>query len=480
MNTLPLALLCMPQLAPGPAPTQEERVGAALAAAIEGAGSAGPALTVAIGPAGAIRSRGVGSLDAEGARTASGTTGVHSPGVAELVTQILVCDLVARGELDLHAPIASLAPGLSDVDRPVLLSTALAGRSGLRDVRDVLYVRQKGERGPADIAVAARWISRGVRRHGRTTVSDTALLAAVLEHVAERPLAELARERLFRPLAMDSTDFRPGPAPGHARGFVSNPERGLAPALPHGRIHAIEGLYTTAPDLCLLGHEVVAPRVLHPDALKTLIAATESGRAGRTSMGWTPAYRRTVEWVGRTEDAALTTALDAGWSVACLDARAPGRAREGVWAVRYHIDGILDPLRAPGSLLGIGGGAGGRYGGRRGPIHVYETDELAGHFQVVELDLELTVSATARGGFRLKLEGWPPLISTRSLVSGFGSVSEAEGVEFRSEDGTLSARLEVLVRNRSLIPTALTLEGDFQRHGSLDGLRIQRSTPRER
>ncbi|HVW01988.1 MAG TPA: serine hydrolase domain-containing protein [Planctomycetaceae bacterium] len=124
------------------------------------------------------------------------------------------------------------------------------------------------------------------------------VLGKAIERVTERPLDEFTREKIFAPLGMSETGYRPGPelsrraAPTERRdgnwlrGQVHDPRCALL-----GGVAGHAGLFSTAEDLAvyaqmlLNGGEYGGVRVLSREAVERMFAPHEVS-SGLRSAGW--------------------------------------------------------------------------------------------------------------------------------------------------------------------------------------------------
>jgi CubicO group peptidase (beta-lactamase class C family)/peptidoglycan/LPS O-acetylase OafA/YrhL len=156
---------------------------------------------------------------------------VPAASVTKSVTSILANQLVDDGRLDLDAPITSL-PGVPTwpAGAGITMRMLLEHTSGLLSYSEVKGFDPKARYSPA-AAVALSLTAPFTDRPGtHPGYSNSGYLAAglVLEQVTGRPYADLARDRVFRPLGMSSAviDVSPGP------GFVGHASGGLRASLP--------------------------------------------------------------------------------------------------------------------------------------------------------------------------------------------------------------------------------------------------------
>jgi len=221
-----------------------------------------------------------------------------------VVTTTLSAMLSEAGQLDISAPVSRYLPGWTrgpDHDRrdPVSVAHLLAHSSGLPPHQDYFVkLKTRGE-----ILAAALGEPLAYQPGTESVYSDIGfiLLGAIIERLTGRPLNELAQERIFRPLAMDDTMFRP---PKSLRARIAPTERisGSRKRVVHGEVHdenasamggigGHAGMFSTGPDLAtfcqmLLNGGIYAhQRILRPRTIKEFTSPSALA-ANRRTLGW--------------------------------------------------------------------------------------------------------------------------------------------------------------------------------------------------
>jgi len=156
-----------------------------------------------------------------------------------VVTATLAAMLEESGQLDLDAPIARYLPEWAagpnaDWRAEVTASHLLTHTSGLPAYQE--YFRKiKGE---GEIVKRALWEPLVYRPGTQSIYSDIGFIALgeIIRRLTGKPLDQLARERIFAPLGMINTMFRPSKA---LRGRIAPTERdsALRKRLVHGEVH---------------------------------------------------------------------------------------------------------------------------------------------------------------------------------------------------------------------------------------------------
>ena len=194
-----------------------------------------------------------------------------------VATTTIALMLVEDGRLSLQDAVARRLPAFKG--RDITVEQLLAHRSGLP-----AYLTPEPGQGPDDLLAAFARLA-GPKAY-RYSCCNMIALARVVEEVAGRPLAELARERIFEPLGMRDTGFAPDPArcaataAGAPPGVVHDP---LARAYGRpGRTPGNAGLFSTADDLAIFCRALLGGRLLKPETLRRMFTPDADTRG----LGW--------------------------------------------------------------------------------------------------------------------------------------------------------------------------------------------------
>jgi D-alanyl-D-alanine carboxypeptidase len=130
----------------------------------------------------------------------------------------IVMQLVAEGRLSLGDRLDKLLPGRLREGRRVRLANLLNHTSGIPDYMGLDPWRRAVASDPRVVIPQRRLISSAASRPlefrpgSRASYSNTnyLVLAEIVRRVTGRPLAALLRGRIFEPLALTSTTYRPG------------------------------------------------------------------------------------------------------------------------------------------------------------------------------------------------------------------------------------------------------------------------------
>ena len=174
-----------------------------------------------------------------------------------VATTTMAMILVDEGRLDLDAPVQKFLPGFQGPGKEAVTVRHLLTHSSGLDATAPLY---KELRGRAAFVERIEKMDLVYPPGSRSVYSDLGiiLLGEILERVAGRPLDVFARERIFEPLGMHDTIFRP---PAELRPRIAptenDPWRGRVVrgevhdenAFAMGGIAPHAGLFSTAGDL---------------------------------------------------------------------------------------------------------------------------------------------------------------------------------------------------------------------------------------
>lgn len=211
-----------------------------------------------------------------------------------IATTTAVLQLVERGRLQLDAPASRYWPAFSPHGKnEITVRDLLAHRSGLRadlDLREAWTGRDEAlRRVCAETPVA----SPGTR----TLYSDLnfIVLGELVRRVSGMPLDAYARRRIFVPLGMHDTGFRPlsalGPRIAPTEMMAGLPLRGTVhdpTARRMGGVAGHAGLFGTADDLARFAQALLQHRrVLTPESIAELQSAQDVARLpDARGLGW--------------------------------------------------------------------------------------------------------------------------------------------------------------------------------------------------
>ncbi len=218
-----------------------------------------PGGVLAVGRGGAVvHLRAYGTMDLSNAQPVQPNTIYDLASLTKVIgLTTAVMFLVADGSLDIERPVVDLVPEFAGPGRnTVLVRNLLTHTSGLP-----AWVPLYEETPDADSALKRIYGEPLESEPGTAYVySDLGaiLLAQVVERVSGRPLDEFLQDRLFAPLEMLDTGFRPDPASFQRiapteqdpwRGRMVRGEVHDENAFHLGGVSGHAGLFSTAPDL---------------------------------------------------------------------------------------------------------------------------------------------------------------------------------------------------------------------------------------
>jgi CubicO group peptidase (beta-lactamase class C family) len=162
-------------------------------------------------------------------------TALYAPAAAKPIAALAAYSLSRSGALILDRPVADYVPWFGSVDAAVTVRELIAQASGFTDADF-----DDAHPSATDLESAARAMigARPSFRSGEgSAYIDTGyqVLALAMERATGKPYATIARERVFLPLGMKSSDARPlaSPPAGSATFFALSIPR-PAPASPFG------------------------------------------------------------------------------------------------------------------------------------------------------------------------------------------------------------------------------------------------------
>jgi CubicO group peptidase (beta-lactamase class C family) len=267
--------------------------------------------------------------DADGSRPATRDTIYDVASLTKVFTATAALQLVERGLLDLHAPVAAYLPELHAIDVGVI--HLLTHTSGL-DIR-LSALREAGREG----VLAAVYAAMPVHPPGTVvayTNVNSLLLGAIVERLRGQPLDDALRSQVIGPLGLRDTGFRP-PAELLARIAPTEIDQEWRGGLVHGSVHdesahalggvaGHAGLFSTAEDLYLF----CQAWLLQDDRRWTMDDRSSQTSDRLSSIVYRPLLEaRTIALATTNHTAGLAAACGLGWM---LDRpNFMGRAPEG-------------------------------------------------------------------------------------------------------------------------------------------------------
>src|SRR5450432_135125 len=297
-----LALLCtvgtpcrLPARAPDSVGMSAERLAAVDRVVEQGVAAAGfPGAAVIIGRRDAtVLSRGYGTLDYSPASTAVSPerTLYDLASLTKVVaTTTAVMVLYDEHRIALDAPVARYLPAFSrGAKSRVTIRELLEHRSGLPAGRNLSHFTHSPARARALVLATTLENAPGTVQQYSDVGMD--VLGFVVEAVAREPLDRFVHRRIFAPLAMTSTTYRPGAAlrARTAPTEIHNARGPLKGTVHDGDAYALggvaghAGLFSTASDLARFAQMLLDGGTLEG---KRIIAGTTVALFTHRSAGW--------------------------------------------------------------------------------------------------------------------------------------------------------------------------------------------------
>jgi len=208
----------------------------------------GPSDPLVIG----VRQGGAPDVCLAGGRTAADEplrvdTAVYTASLSKQITAACAALLVRRGRLDTESPLMQWMPELPAWAGTIRVRHLIHHTSGLPEGIEFDELHRAGLDRTTPVVIRA--LDRADRLDGapgtrfRYCNAGYVCLGVIIERSAGQPLRDFARERVFQPLGMRSSQYWSGPAP-HPPGAAPTGSNDPAPlSLGDG------GVWSTAPDL---------------------------------------------------------------------------------------------------------------------------------------------------------------------------------------------------------------------------------------
>lgn len=262
--------------------------------------SAAPAIAIAVGRHGRlVHLRGYGAVDwAPGSAAVTDSTLFDLASVTKVVASTTAAMILEEeGRLDLDRTVASYLPELADsAKQRITVRMLLTHRGGLEAFAP-LYRTHRGRQQYLE-QINARPLRHAPGTQTVYSDWDLILLQLIIERVTGQELDAFVRDRVFAPLGMRETGFRPG----FSRDRIAATERDSARGgLIWGEVHdpnawamggvaGHAGLFGSARDLAVFaqmllnGGEYGAVRILRPQTIARWTAPQVAG--GSRALGW--------------------------------------------------------------------------------------------------------------------------------------------------------------------------------------------------
>lgn len=297
-----LVLLWFGSAWPGPAAADDAaargRAVDAVFARVTGPDSPGCAVSV-VRSGETVHARGYGLANLEQPAPITPGSVFEAGSVSKQFTAAAVALLAADGRLSLDDPARKHLPEVPDFGAPLTIRQMLNHTSGLRSFRPLVALQGR----PDGRAVHTnREILALVGRQHRLNFAPGEqylysnngyiLAALVVERVSGRRFGEFCAERMFRPLAMASTQWRDDFTridKGRATAYETGSDGALHANMSFSEIVGNGGLLTTVGDLQAWNRELSAPKVLGSGVVEAMQTP------GRLNDGSTTGYALGLE-----------------------------------------------------------------------------------------------------------------------------------------------------------------------------------------
>lgn len=160
------------------------------------------------------------------------STPVYAASLAKQITAACAALLVSQGRLDMQSTLAEWMPELPNWAHAIQLRHLVHHTAGLPTDDDIdTLLRTDRDRTTADVVAAlarSADVPSAPGSHYQYSNAGYICLAVAVERAAGQPLPEFARQHLFAPLRMNSSQYWSGPEP-HPPGAAPLPDPQPAP-----------------------------------------------------------------------------------------------------------------------------------------------------------------------------------------------------------------------------------------------------------
>lgn len=202
--------------------------------------------------------RGYGMANLETGTPITPETVFESGSVAKQFTAAAVVLLALEGKLNLDDPVRKYIPELPEYDRPITIRHLLTHTSGLREWSSLVAWQgwPRGSRAHQqpdllDVVFRQKALNYSPGEYYSYTNSGYALALTLIERVSGRSFQEFTRERIFRPLGMDRTQWRDDfrrLVPGRAQAYSAEDGGEWRLNMPFESVVGPGGMLTTVGD----------------------------------------------------------------------------------------------------------------------------------------------------------------------------------------------------------------------------------------
>lgn len=295
-----------------------------------------PGCAVAVAKDGkTIFAKGYGMANLEYSVPMTPATVSETGSVAKQFVAAAIVLLASQGKLSLDDDIRKFLPEVPDFGTKITIRNLITHTSGLRDQNDFfalmgLPMGRSVHTNDEILEVVSRQKRLNFDPGAEYLYSNTGytLLALIVRRASGKSLAEFTTEHIFKPLGMNSTEWREDftkTVRNRATAYLPDGKGGFKLEMPFGNVHGAGGLLTTVGDLLIWNDNFTTGKVGGPDFAKTMETrarlndGTEIGYALGLIIG---EYRASREVAHGGATAGYRTYLarytDAGVSIALL------------------------------------------------------------------------------------------------------------------------------------------------------------------
>lgn len=240
-----------------------------------------PGCSVAVAKDGNILfEKGYGMANLEYSIPMTTSTVSETGSVAKQFVAAAVVVLAAEGKLSLDDDIRRFLPEVPDFGKKITIRNLITHTSGLRDQNDFfalmgLPMGRSVHTNDEILEVVSRQKRLNFDPGTEYLYSNTGytLLALVVRRASGKSLAEYTTEQIFKPLGMNSTEWREDftkTVRNRATAYVPDGKGGFKLEMPFGNVHGAGGLLTTVGDLLIWNENFAAGKVGGPEFAKTM------------------------------------------------------------------------------------------------------------------------------------------------------------------------------------------------------------------
>ncbi len=200
--------------------------------------------------------------------------------VAKQFVAAAIVLLASQGKLSLDDDIRKFLPEVPDFGTKITIRNLITHTSGLRDQNDFfalmgLPMGRSVHTNDEILEVVSRQKRLNFDPGAEYLYSNTGytLLALIVRRASGKSLAEFTTEHIFKPLGMNSTEWREDftkTVRNRATAYLPDGKGGFKLEMPFGNVHGAGGLLTTVGDLLIWNDNFATGKVGGPEFAKTM------------------------------------------------------------------------------------------------------------------------------------------------------------------------------------------------------------------